>query len=105
MFPDETINFQTSAYKEINYGVDIQGVYLDSNNTYQPLTFNNYEEEYHFDAKETSIGLVSATLLDLKDNWIYTHFDSASNVFIKEKPFYRTFTQDSISTALNEFYT
>ena len=104
LFDDTNVNFENTSYKEVPYNVAIKAVFLDETNTYQQIYFNGStsdKETYSFESEQSFIGLVSASQQDLKDNWIYTHYSLASNVFIKEKPYYEIFSLENFANSFN----
>lgn len=94
----ENISFETSSYIELEDDIlQIEPVtYSTSANKY-----NSFISGVSFVPEMSYVGLIAATVQDIKENWIYTHYDN-NNVFIKKTPLYRKF-YDTIN-ALSELF-
>ena len=97
----DVVSFENGYVSLNNISVQVEGVFLDPSNIYQQIYFDNdtdkkesYTPKMVIDSEDPSsditecfIGLVKASQQDIKDNWIFKHFNN-KDIFVKTKPFY-----------------
>ena len=81
-------SFEEETYLSIKSGIQIlvQPVYYDAG--YHVFTHEGVSETYTLDQTKVCAGLIAATTLSIKENWVYTHFNS-KEVYIESRPIYR----------------